>query len=311
MSYKHLNIKQRYIIEALHFEGLSTRKIAERIGVHHSTVARDLKRVTNKYTAELADDNYKALSKAKGRKLKVTKHNIELISSCLKEGWSPEQIAGRFKEINISFKTIYNWLYSKLIGVPLNCLRRKGKTQKPLDNRGKMSIGKRIAERPDTINSRNEFGHWEIDTIVSSRGKDKTCLLTLVERKTRFYIAYKMPNRQQDTVVSTLKKIYKALPSNAIKSITSDRGKEFAGYKQIEKLDIDFYFADPYSSWQRGSNENANGLLREYIPKASLISSFTDEDIFKILLKINNRPRKCLNFMTTLEAFFKELNLSH
>ena len=206
----------------------------------------------------------------------------------------------------VAFKTIYNWLYAGLIHLDLDVLRRKGKSGQARETRGKFSIGTPIAKRPKDVKTRETFGHWELDTMVSSRGKSKGCLATFVERKTRFYVAFKIPDRTARSMYSAIEQLCALFPKEAFKTFTSDRGKEFACYPLVENLGIPFYFADAYSSWQRGSNENANGLLREYFPKKTDLATISDEALEKALGYINHRPRKCLAYRTAFEALLNE-----
>ena len=206
----------------------------------------------------------------------------------------------------VTFKTIYNWLYAGLIALDLSVLRRKGKTQQPKETRGTFRIGMSIAKRPKEVRNRETFGHWELDTVVSSRGKSKGCLATFLERKTRCYLAFKIPDRTAKSMFSAIEQLCKLFPKEALKTFTSDRGKEFACYPLVENLGISFFFADAYSSWQRGSNENANGLLREYFPKKTDLAAISDEALNKALYDINHRPRKCLAYRTACEALVDE-----
>ena len=167
-------------------------------------------------------------------------------------------------------------------------------------------IGTPISKRPKEVKSREPFGHWELDTMVSSRGKSKGCLATFVERKTRFYLAFKIPDRSAKSMFSAIKRLCRLFPKEALKTFTSDRGKEFACYPLVEDLGIPFYFADPYSSWQRGSNENTNGLLGEYFPKKTDLATISEENLNKALGDINHRPRKCLAYRTAFEALLNE-----
>ena len=309
MSYKHLTLNERNKIEVLNKEGYSSRRIAKILGCHHSTIVRELKRCDTKYEAHLAEIDKEAKSSLKGRKTKATYEILDTIKEKLNSKWSPEQIVGRLYKGILSFKTIYNWIYSGLIDFDISKLRRKGKSRKSKETRGKFNIGTSIRKRPKNIKYRISFGHWELDTVVSSRGKSKGCLATFVERKTRFYIALPMKDRSKDSMFEAINKLVKSLPKEALKSFTSDRGKEFACYDEVEKLGIDFYFADPYSAWQRGSNENSNGLLREYYPKKTDLAEISEEDLIKNLMELNNRPRKCLNYQTPFELFLHELSL--
>ena len=133
--------------------------------------------------------------------------------------------------------------------------------------RGKFNIETSIKERPNAVKKRLEFGHWELDTVLSPRGKSKECLVTFAEHKSRFYIALKMLNRSKESMLSTVNQLIQIFPKEALKSFTSDRGKEFACYSDIKQQEIVFYFVDAYSAWQRGTHENSNGLLREFFPK--------------------------------------------
>ena len=186
----------------------------------------------------------------------------------------------------------------------VNRLRRKGKSLKPKETRGKFNIGKSIKDIPKEVRKRETIGHWELDTVVSSRVKSKACLSTFVERKSRFLIAQVMENRKSSTFNFHCFNAFKDIPINLIKTFTVDRCKEFAGYVDIEnKLNIDVYFADAYASWQRGTNENTNGLLREFYPKKFDFSSINQKELDNIVTIINNRPRKCLGYKTPAEVF--------
>ena len=208
----------------------------------------------------------------------------------------------------MSFKTIYNWLYSNFPDVSLKVLRRKGKRAKTKETRGKFNIGKTIEERPSEVSTKEVFGHWEVDSVVSSRGESKACFATFVELKTRFYVAMKLKDRSKSSMLEAIKQLTTSIPKGAFKTFTSDRGKEFSCWEEVEKLGIDFYFADPYCSWQRGCNENSNGLLREFYPKKTDISKIETEDLIKTLMLINSRPRKCLNYATPFEKFLHEIS---
>ncbi|RSI05461.1 Integrase core domain protein [Streptococcus sanguinis] len=309
MGYLHVTIIDRLKIEAYLEAGFNLSYIATELGFHRSSISREIKRCPNKYSAEEAQRQYEELSRLKGRKTACTSQMKKDIERHLKASWSPEQIHGRYQYENkpiVAFKTIYNWIYNGQLEVSAETLRRKGKTREPHETRGKFIIGKPISKRPKEVKSRQNFGHWELDTMVSSRGKSKGCLATFVERKTRFYLAFKIPDRSARSMFSAIETLQKIFPKNFLKTFTSDRGKEFACYPQVEALGIDFYFADAYSSWQRGSNENSNGLLREYFPKRTNLADITDESLVNALLAINHRPRKCLGYKTAFETLMDE-----
>jgi transposase, IS30 family len=309
MSYKHLTTFERARIETLNKLGYSTRYIANSIGRHHSTVARELSRNCLNYDAEKSEANYRLRRKNAKPKGKYSNELADKIQNLLLQTWSPEQISNTI-DSKISFKTIYNWLYLGMLSkVDLNVLRRKGKTRKPLDRRGKFLVGTSIRKRPHYIKKREEFGHWELDTVVSSRGNSKGCLATFVERKTRLYTAIKMHDRTATSMAQAIRHLYSVLPKAAFKTATVDRGREFACYSIIEKgLGIKIYFADPYSSWQRGSNENSNGLLREFYPKKTDLAKIENEELVKNLFLINNRPRKCLGWKSASQVFLHEVS---
>ena len=190
----------------------------------------------------------------------------------------------------------------------MQVLRHKGKKRYAKGTRGSFQSGRSIHTRPAQVQDRQSFGHWELDTVVSSRNS-KGCFGTFVERKTRMYMAVKMKDRTSKSMENAIKSVCNKLPSGAFQTVTVDRGVEFACYSSIEKqLKIPVYFSDPYSSWQRGSNENANGLLREFFPKKTDLAKVHSESLVHALYLISNRPRKCLGWQTSYEAFRDELS---
>ena len=189
-------------------------------------------------------------------------------------------------------------------------MRRKGKSRGKKETRGKFNLGKSIRKRDRSVYKREEFGHWEADTVVSGRGKSKACFATLAERKTRFYIAIKMPNRNAATMANAIIEALSEFPSEAVKTITCDRGTEFANWQTVEKvLGCSVYFADPYCAWQKGTNENLNGLLREFYPKGRNLSRVGPATLKKNLALINARPKKVLNFKKPVDLFELSLKL--
>ena len=228
MSYKHLNTFERTRIEVLSKMGYSTRQIAQQLNRHHSTIARELKRNTQKtYQAELAEEL------AGQRRLSCrcpeekSEQVIQTIQHYLKLTWSPEQISNTVLKGVLSFKTIYRWIYDETILLgDLSCLRQKGKRRKPRETRGRFNIGTSIHQRPKEVKRRETFGHWELDTVVSSRGKSKGCLATFVERQTRFYVAIKIENRSATEMYRAISELYKLFPKDTFKTYTVDRGKD-------------------------------------------------------------------------------------
>ena len=230
---------------------------------------------------------------------------LNYIDEKLSLTWSPEQIANTPCELKMpSFKTIYRWIDERYLRSTLKNLRRKGKTRKRLGNGGRFTTGKSIRKRDKSVYARKEFGHWEADTVVSGKGKTKACFATLAERKTRYYIAIKIPNRNGETMANAVIKALSALPKGAVKTITCDRGSEFAGWRKIEKeLNCDMYFADPYCAWQKGTNENLNGLLREFYPKGRNLERVSEKTLKKNLALINARPKKVLHYQKPVDLF--------
>ncbi|WP_339183136.1 IS30 family transposase [Paenibacillus sp. FSL H8-0317] len=315
MSYRHLSIIERSKLEVLHRQGRSSRAIAKELGRHPSTICRELDRVTSShpYQAEQAQNAYEERRKASVSPGNWSDALAASLEEKLEATWSPEQITERFRiegRDAVSFKTIYRWIYAgRLVRGVLQVLRHKGKRQKPTETRGKFAIGRTISDRPKEVRSRETFGHWELDTVVSGRGKSKGCVATLIERKTRLYTAVLMPDRTALSMEIALGVAISQYPTGTFLTATADRGKEFACYAHLETThNLHVYFADPYSSWQRGSNENANGLLREFFPKGTDLARVYDDDLAHSLDLINHRPRKCLGWKTAHESFAEELS---
>lgn len=312
MSYKHLTIEERCCIRKYYNDGLSYRKIAKLIGRSPSTISREIRRncsfmnVKPAYYPHTAQKKYLLRRSYCHRGMFQSEEVIKYIEEKLLATWSPEQIASTPAPIPIpSWRTIYRWLYDKyLLNGNLKVLRRKGKSHGVLETRGKFNKGKSIRKRDRSVYKRDVAGHWEADTVVSGLGKSKACFATLVERKTRFYIAVKMPNKKAETMAKTIIETLSQFPSELVKSITCDRGTEFANWRDIEKaLDCDMFFADPYCAWQKGSNENSNGLLREFYPKGRNLARVSPATLKKNLALINARPKKVLHYQKPVDLF--------
>ena len=307
MSYIHLTIEERTSIAYLHNQGVSIRQIAKAIGRNPSTVKRELNRnhTPNRFGTK---DYYPLSSQKRYEKRKSEAHNIvqfpleviQIIEQRIKETWSPEQIAAFYKNQGFPcYKTIYKWINEgTIINGNKKLLRRKGRGGW-YETRGKFNKGKSIRKRSKHIYKRADYGHWELDTVVSGLGKSTACFITLVERKSRFYKAIKSPNRHADVVARLIIDYLKHFPSELVKTITTDNGTEFADWQTIEKeLNCEVYFCDTFCAWQKGSNENSNGLLREFFPKGYNLRRYTQVYIDKKVSLINNRPRKCNNWIS-------------
>ena len=225
--------------------------------------------------------------------------------------WSPEQIASRAKRdketFSISFPTIYRAIDTGVLPPQLKKIMRfkwKHKKCKTEDKRGKIPNTTPISERPAGAENRTRFGHWESDTVLGMR---KTgCFGTHVERKSGFLVAFRIGDRQDNAFNKATIQAFSAIPNKLKKSFTVDNGKEFAAHQELaEATGMKVYFCEPYSPWQRGTNENTNGLLRQFFPKGTSFADISDDDLQNIVELINNRPRKRLNFLTPFEVLKK------
>jgi len=320
----HLTIEEREAILILKTKLFSMRQISAVIGRSPSTVSRELKRnITedNVYLPSRAEENYK-----KRRKQRRSPKLLE--NECIREKvqylflenqWSPEQISNRLRyensPISINYTTIYRGIYAGLLEVKklshgergvARKLRHRGKTRHRAGNvetRGKIVISNALDKRPEEANSRKEIGHWEADTVIGKRNTG--CLLTLADRCTRYYLVQRIKTKAAQPVADKMVELLKQLPSDKVKTITPDRGKEFANHGQVtQETGIPFYFPDPHAPWQRPTNENTNGLLREYMPKSTDFSVYSDDQVQEYAEKLNTRPRKCLGWKTPKEVFF-------
>lgn len=312
MNYHHLTIEERCCIREFYKNGKTFREIAVLVGRNVSTISREINR--NKsfmnckpaYYPHTAQKKYLLRRSFCHRGMFWNEQVIYYINDKLRNTWSPEQIANTSCELKLpSFKTIYRWIYEKyLVNGDVKVLRKKGKTRKRLGNGGRFTTGKSIRKRDKSVYKRKEFGHLEADTVVSGQGKTKYCFATFAERTTRYYIAIKMPNRNGSSMEKAAIQALGSLPEGAVKSITCDRGSEFANWRQIEKaLNCNMYFADPYCAWQKGTNENLNGLLREFYPKGRNLERVSPITLKKNLALINARPKKVLNYQKPVDLF--------
>lgn len=326
-QYHHLSISEREKILVLWIEGKKLRAIAQEIGRSVSTVSRELKRNTlskQGYSAVEAEKAYhKRRKKCKRQKLLSNAKLHSLVKRLfLEEQWSPEQIAKRLaieeSQYRISYATIYRGIYAGLFDTAqqrrsygnrgaIRKLRHRGKTRRrkgTTETRGKIVISHHIQERPQEAESRQVIGHFEADTVAGKKGS--ACLVTLTDRCSRYLLAGRVEKKSASLVADKMIDLLAPLPKEKRKTITPDRGKEFATHASVTKeLDgIPFYFSDPHAPWQRGTNENTNGLLREYLPKSFDMALLSDADIEAFIQKLNLRPRKCLGWKSPYEVFF-------
>ena len=319
MNYNHLTIEERACITKFKEMKISIREMARLLNRNTSTISRELKRNSyktsinysvTKYSPIVANKKYKERRKNCHRPTIINVEVKKYIENKIEMNWSPEQIVNYVKkhQKNIpSVSTIYRWISNGyIIQGDKTKLRRKGKFKRPAETRGKFNIGKTIKKRPKEVYKRTTFGHWEADTVESGRiahqRKSKYCFVTLAERKSRLYLCKLLPDRKEENVAQAIIELLSQFPPELVKTITCDRGKEFAGWKKIEEaLNCDMYFADPYCAWQKGTNENTNGLLREYYPKGMDLSKTNNTELKEKLDLLNNRPRKCINYNTPNE----------
>jgi IS30 family transposase len=300
---------------------LSLRTIASQLGRSPSTVSREISRNGgyHRYRAALADKAaWKRALRPKPCKLVGNHRLIRLIGNKLKQQWSPQQIAGWAKRqhpegerYHVSHETIYKSLFIQARGVLkkelIQCLRTQRAVRYPKKFNlkrpgwGKIPNAVTISERPASVEDRAVPGHWEGDLIV---GPNNSCIATLVERHSRYVMLVKLEDKKTETVISALIKQAKKLPHELYQSLTWDRGSELTDHQRFTlATDIDVYFCDPQSPWQRGTNENTNGLLRQYFPKGTDLSVHTQSQLNKVARQLNERPRKTLEYETPADRF--------
>jgi IS30 family transposase len=313
MGYKQLSFEQRVQIKAYLNLGLKQTKIAELIGAHKSTITREIKRNTGfrgyrpKQAQELANTRRKNAPK-NVRFIDTVKERVIFY---LKQDWSPEQISGYLatkEDVHISHETIYQfiWADKKAGGDLWRHLRHSHKKRKKRygknDHRGQIKDRVSIDERPEVVNNKERIGDWEIDTIIGKNHQG--VLVSAVERKSQFTCIRRILYKKADLVTEAI--IHKLSSfKEKVFTMTVDNGKEFTLHQQIASdLGAHVYFAHPYCSWERGLNENTNGLIRQYFPKNYDFCLITEQDILFVENRLNNRPRKSLNFQTPNEIFF-------
>lgn len=309
-SYQQLTQEQRYQIYALLKMGHNQTEIAQTVGVHKATISRELGRNTGQrgYRPQQAQQISQARRK-KGQP-RIAASTWQEVEEKLQQDWSPEQVSGwlaKNKAVRISHEWIYQFVYAdyRAGGKLYQHLRSQKKRRKRLrgqDRRGKLMGRRSIEERPAIVEERSRVGDWEVDTMIGKQ--HQKAIVTLTERKSRFALLVKVSQRSAEQVRERLVQLL--LPFlDKVQTMTSDNGKEFAQHEQLAvELDLDFFFAHPYASWERGSNENMNGLVRQYLPKKTDFSQITNADLAWIMDRLNLRPRKCLCFRTPFEVFF-------
>ncbi|MBC8179536.1 IS30 family transposase [candidate division KSB1 bacterium] len=313
MSYKQLTYEQRNEIHALLKAHLNQTKIAKLIGVNKSTISRDIKRNTGLKGYRPKQANQRALERRQNadKHVRFTDQLKADVIQYLKQDWSPEQISGWLKKNNkpfVSHETIYQFIIDdqKDGGELYKHLRsgrkKRRKRIKSNDRRGQIPNRVSIDKRPAVVDNKLRVGDWEIDTIIGRNHKG--ALVTAVERKTKVCYIKQVPKKEAALVTKAIVDMLKPF-ENLVHTLTSDNGKEFSEHEKIAKaLQAQSYFAHPFSSWERGLNENTNGLIRQYFPKKTSLVNIDKEQVMAVQNKLNNRPRKTIDFQKPCDIFF-------
>lgn len=328
MSFTHLTLDERLCIFHQRHANFSKAEIGRRIGRHRSTVGRELTRFKRhpswpfyrQYGPDSADEMARR-NRAKPRGPRWVRHRplLAYVKRGLRAEWSPEQIAGRLRsdfpdeqKMRVSHQTIYAYVAAdrKAGGLLYKRLRQGLKPRRKAYGTGprRPRIPDRVGieKRPAEVESRRQAGHWEADTMIARNGRLATC----VERKSRYVLIARLPDGRAAQFNAAAVRLFKKIPASLRKTITTDNGSEFVEHQTLgSRLGFKTFFANPYSSWERGSNENANGLIRQYVGRAADLSTFTHQRVARIAEKLNNRPRKCLNYRTPAEVLGPALRL--
>jgi IS30 family transposase len=311
-TYKQLTSEQRYQISALKKIGYGPTEIAKELAVDKSTISRELSRNMGERGYRPKQANEKAFERrtnATTRK-RISAETWEVVEEKLRQDWSPEQVSGwleKCQAICISHEWIYQYILTeKQAGGDLYThLRQHGKRRKrygQYDRRGKLPNRVSIEERPQLVEQRERLGDWEVDTLVGKGHRG--ALVSLVERKSRYTLLQPVTQRLANLVADATLSLLQPF-TDLVHTITGDNGKEFAEHVRIaETLKANFYFAHPYSAWERGTNENTNGLVRQYFPKKTDFSKVAQSETKVAVDRLNHRPRKCLDFKSPFEVFF-------
>jgi IS30 family transposase len=317
LTYAQLTREQRYQIYILSKAGHLQNFIARELGVHPATISRELRRGRGRrgYRPKQADE-LAAARKQKRYRARISAATWALIESLLRQDWSPEQVSGwlsKEKRVGVSHERIYHYIYAdKARGGTLfhhlRCRKLRRKRYGSYNRRGQMPNCRSIEERPQIVEQRKRVGDWEADTIIGKNHQQ--AILSLVERKSKLCLLKKVERNTALAVEQAIEELLRPLAAK-VYTITSDNGREFANHQSVEKkLKAYFYFAHPFAAWERGTNENTNGLVRQYFPKGSDFSKITEGDIQWTMARLNNRPRKRLNYRTPQRVFFKEQKIA-
>ena len=314
MSYKQLTQEQRYHIWALKKAGFDQTEMAPEVGVHKSTISRELRRNSGQrgYRPKQAQAMARARQQARASSTRIAAETWTLVEGHLRQEWSPEQVSGWLHQehkLGVSHERIYQYVYDdKRAGGTLHqhlrCQKQRRKRYGSHDRRGQLANRRSISERPAIVDKRSRLGDWEVDTIVG-KGHQQA-IVSLTERKSKLTLLAKVEHATAEAVEEAMARLLEPL-TQRVHTITSDNGREFAHHQKIAaKLRADFYFAHPYASWERGLNENTNGLVRQYFAKGTDFATVTDEAVEQVMQRLNHRPRKTLGFTTPHRVFFRQ-----
>jgi IS30 family transposase len=315
MTYCQITAAERYTLSLLRRQGCTLAAIAHVLGRHRSTVGRELRRNSNThdgwYRPEKAQ-SYAITRRSRSRRnRRFTPADWTRVQALLREDWSPEQIAGRLQAeglLSISHETIYRYiwderwrggdLYMHLRGARKQRRKRYG----TYESRGRLAGKRPITARPAVVETRRQLGHWEADTILGD-GQAAPCVFSMVERKTGYTVLGKLRQRIASEVNQRARRLIRSQP-HPVRTITVDNGTEFHDYVALERAtDTRFYFATPHHAWERGTNENTNGLIRQYLPKGCSMARLTQVECNAIARRLNQRPRKRLGYRTPEECY--------
>jgi transposase, IS30 family len=319
MNYTHLTRDERYQIAILLKAGHKQSDIARVMNRHPSTISRELGRNRGQrgYRPKQAHEFSRARMRAGENGRRVCSDTWAFAEAKLAELWSPEQIAGYLKttgEPGISHETIYQRIYADrraggMLHRALRCQKVRRKRYGGRDRRGTIPNQVSIEQRPAIVDNRKRFGDWEADLVIGAGHQQ--ALVTLNERMSRYALFAHVPAKTAEVVSDAMISLLTPFAA-CVHTLTTDNGKEFAGHERIARtLDADFFFAHPYASWERGANENMNGLIRQFFPKKLRFDSITPHQVAFAMLRLNHRPRKCLGFRTPHEVFMKQLHSRH
>lgn len=309
---RHLTMEEREIISQMRSARRKPATIARRLKRHRSTICRELARNCRhgSYSAVRAQRRSERRRRERPLVAKLDRPKLrEEVCRGLEKYWSPEQISGRLRRehprarsCQVSHQTIYGWIRRQSDRAHWESfLRFGGKRRRRRDRRGKIPRTVEIDKRPAVVSQRSRSGDWEGDTVIGARRQ--SALVTHVERKSGYLLAAKIAARQSAEVNRASQQLFASVPAQLRRTLTLDNGKEFASHEQLsEWIGMPVYFARPYAAWQRGTNENTNGLLRQFYPKGTDLKPLTDRQLQQTVELLNNRPRKRLNYRTPNEV---------